>query len=445
LGASSARAHIISVDVQNAPLAEVLSMLGAQAGVNVVADASIKPQMITLRLRNVTFGEALAVLTQSYSLGVRRVGRALVIGSADSIDRFGDPGVDAGTGTAILALTHAQAQDIAKELSAALPIGTVIVPDARTESIVVSADEATLTRARALVSALDAAPQGAAAEQTHVYPLHFENAKGIVSVLKSTFPSAAVADDESQNAVVVVGDSSVQRGAAEFLAGIDVPAAQVLFEVRVVDVQPANDSSNFGIELGGVDTDGNPIDGAATYTLAKGTIAVNARLNALVTKGRAQILATPKLLTLNNHEASLLIGETYPVVYYQSAFTSEQVQFVDVGVKLRLTPTIGSDGSVTADIHPEYSEIEGFAQNNLPIIANRKIDSTLRVANGQTIVLGGLLRDVSSQTITQVPGLSSIPVLGKFFQNKATTHERDEIVFLITPHVIFPGQTPPNR
>lgn len=67
------------------------------------------------------------------------------------------------------------------------------------------------------------------------------------------------------------------------------------------------------------------------------------------------------------------------------------------------------------------------------------------VANGQTIVLGGLLRDVSSQTITQVPGLSSIPVLGKFFQNKATTHERDEIVFLITPHVIFPGQTPPDR
>ncbi len=86
---------------------------------------------------------------------------------------------------------------------------------------------------------------------------------------------------------------------------------------------------------------------------------------------------------------------------------------------------------MTAELHPEYSELLGFIDTGYPIIANRKIDSTLRVADSQTIVLGGLMRDVSNQTLEKVPGLSQIPVLGKFFQNKKADHERDESYFLL--------------
>ena len=172
--------------------------------------------------------------------------------------------------------------------------------------------------------------------------------------------------------------------------------------------------------------------------------AVNATLNALVSEGHAQILATPKLVTINNKEADLLIGQTYPVVFYDMRLGGQQVQFVDIGVKLRLTPTIGPDGSVTAEMHPEYSAIEGFV-SGYPVIANRKIDSTLRVADNQTIVLGGLLRDVDSETLTRMPGLANIPVIGKIFQNKQRTHERDEVVFLITPHVIYANSPVPSK
>jgi general secretion pathway protein D len=132
-------------------------------------------------------------------------------------------------------------------------------------------------------------------------------------------------------------------------------------------------------------------------------------------------------------------------VFNTSVLGGQNVQFVDIGVKLRLTPTIAPDGVVTAELHPEYSELEGMTTSGYPIIANRKIDSTLRVADGQTIVLGGLMRDVDTETISKVPGLGDIPVLGAFFKNKQAHHERDEIVFLITPHVIFPDQTPPGH
>jgi type II secretory pathway component GspD/PulD (secretin) len=116
---------------------------------------------------------------------------------------------------------------------------------------------------------------------------------------------------------------------------------------------------------------------------------------------------------------------------------------VDIGVHLRLTPTIGADGSVTAELHPEYSELIGYTSTGYPIVANRKIDSTLRVKDSETIVLGGLMRDTTSETISRLPWLSDIPILGNFFKNKQTSHERDEIVFLITPHVIYPDATRP--
>jgi Bacterial type II and III secretion system protein/Type II/IV secretion system protein len=110
---------------------------------------------------------------------------------------------------------------------------------------------------------------------------------------------------------------------------------------------------------------------------------------------------------------------------------------VNVGVQLRVTPTIGDDGGITAEFHPEYSEIIGF-NASFPIIANRKVDATLRVRDGETIVLGGLFQDTSSETISKLPFLGDIPILGQFFKNKATARQRDEVVFLITPHILPP-------
>jgi len=110
---------------------------------------------------------------------------------------------------------------------------------------------------------------------------------------------------------------------------------------------------------------------------------------------------------------------------------------VNVGVQLRVTPTIGDGGTITAEFHPEYSEIIGF-NASFPIIANRKVDAVLRVRDGETIVLGGLFQDTSSETIARLPFLGSIPILGTFFRNKATSRQRDEVVFFITPHLLPP-------
>lgn len=440
-----AQDRLISIDVRDADIGDVITLLAAESGTNIVADASIKPERVTMRLHDVRFDEALNVLVHAHGLVARKQGRVVIIGAAESMNRrYNGDAAGVGSQTAVLALQHARPDDVAHEIADALPQGTVIVSDKRTGSIVVSGDGDTIARARQLVSALDA-PALAAVDGaiTRTYRLRYSKTDDVLKQLKTLAPDGTFLADAAQNAVLVSGSQTLQAQAKQLIDSVDVASPQVLFEVKVADVTPQNDASNFGLEYGGRDVQGNPTIGSTSYTFKGGSVPVYVRLNAMISEGRAQILATPKLVTLNNKEADLLIGQTYPIVFSTSVLGGQNVQFVDIGVKLRLTPTIGPDGVVTADLHPEYSEITGFTEGGFPIIANRKIDSTLRVRDNETIVLGGLMRDVSNQTIDRVPGLSSIPVLGKFFENKRAHHERDEIVFLITPHVIFPdGKNP---
>lgn len=436
---------MVNIDVRQADIADVLTLLAAQSGRNIVPDASIKAQKVTLHLQNVTAEAALTALVQAYDLQVRRRDNVLIIGAASSMNRrFADGGDARGAVTRVLTLTHAVPDDVAKALAANLPDGTVVVPDKRTQSVIVTGNAETIGRAVRLTLALDtpAYPQGTA--DTRVYALRFLKPADAVTELKVVVADGTFVADDGQNAVVVSGNADVQHRAGAFLSRIDAPSPQVLFEVRVADLQPVNEQSNVGIQFGGYDLNGRPTPGAATYAFTRNSLAINATLNALVSQGSAQILATPKLVTLNNKEADLLIGQSYPVVYYDARLGGQQVQFVDIGVKLRLTPTIGPDGSVTAELHPEYSAIQDFV-GGYPVIASRRVDSTLRVKDNQTIVLGGLLRDIDTRTVSKIPGLADLPVFGTIFKNRQTTHQRDEIVFLITPHVIYPGGPVPTH
>ena len=434
-----ASTQLLTIDVRDVDISDVIAMLAAQSGVNVVTDGSVKPERVTLRLHGVTFDEALRVIASAHALQVRSEGGILIVGAAEAMNRRA-PGV-------VFSLRHAQPDDVAKELADVLPVGTVIDPDKRSASIMVAGDDETLARARRLVAALDSqASSGVDAESaTQAYTVAFPACRRRRSEIEgSRSRTATFLADEDLNAVLATGGEHVQAATRNLLAGIDRPSAQVLFEVKVADVTPINDASNFGLEFGGIDLQGQPLPGAVAYNFVGGTIPVNVTLNAMVSKGRAQILATPKLVTVNNKEADLTIGETYPIVYSTSVFGGQNVQYVDIGVHLRLTPTIGIDGTVTAELHPEYSELVGFTPSGYPIVANRKIDSTLRVERQRYDRAGRTHADTSSQTVSKIPGLSEIPILGKLFQNKQTSHERDEIVFLITPHVIYPGGPMPH-
>ncbi|MEA2721273.1 MAG: ral secretion pathway protein [Candidatus Eremiobacteraeota bacterium] len=366
---AAVRSERFTLDARDVDLADVIRLLGARSGHNVVADGSVKPQRVTLRLKDVTFDEALSALLTAYGLQTHRDGRILFVGDGASMNRR-FPG-EAASGGAVA-----------------------------TESI----------------------------------PLRNLRASDAVKALRSAVPDGALIAEDRRNAIVVSGSADLHATVRALLHDLDAPGRQVMIEVRVADVQPVNDTTNVGVQFGGTGY-GSGALAQFPYALTKGAIAVNAQIDALVQRGHASILAQPRIATLNNREASLLIGEQYPVVTVNQQTGFPSVQTIDVGVRLRLTPTIGADGSITAEFHPEYSQIIGF-NNNFPIVANRKVDATLRVRDGETIVLGGLFQDVDSETITKFPVLGDLPVLGAFFRNRQTTHNKDEVVFFITPHVL---------
>ena len=425
-----------SLDARDVDLADVIRLLGARSGQNVVADGSVKQQRVTLRLKSVTFDEALATLLAAYGLQTHRDGRVVIVGDAASMNRrFPDDATPGGTQTAVFALAHARPDDLAVSLQNALAQGTVVVGDKRTGALVVTGSPSTVARARRLVAALDAPGFGSGGTiGTVAIPLHNLRATDAVKTLRAAVPENTLFADDRQNVVVVSGNTELQTTVRTLLHDLDAPGRQVMIEVRVADVQPINDTTNVGVQFGGAGY-GSGALAQFPYALTKSAVVVNAQIDAMIQRGHASILAQPRITTLNNREASLLIGEQYPVVTVNQQTGFPSVQTIDVGVRLRLTPTIGADGTITADLHPEYSQIIGF-NNNFPIVANRKVDATLRVRDGETIVLGGLFADVDSETVTKFPILGDLPVLGGFFRNRQTSHTKDEVVFFITPHVL---------
>jgi type II secretory pathway component GspD/PulD (secretin) len=368
----AAQTERFTLDARDVELADVIRLLGARSGRNVIADGSVKPQRVTLRLKGVTFDEALAALTTAYGLQAHRDDRVIFVGDAASMNRRFPDDAAAGGGRA-------------------------------TESI----------------------------------PLRNLRASEAVKTLRAAVPDAALLAEDHRNAVVVGGSGDAHAAVRSLLRELDAPGRQVMIEVRVADVQPVNDTTNVGIQFGGTGYGAGAL-GQFPYALTKSALTVNAQIDALVQRGHASILAQPRIATLNNREASLLIGEQYPVVTVNQQTGFPSVQTIDVGVRLRLTPTIGEDGTITAELHPEYSQIIGF-NSSFPIVANRKVDATLRVRDGETIVLGGLFQDVDSETVTKFPVLGDLPVLGAFFRNRQTNHNKDEVVFFITPHVLTSG------
>jgi type II secretory pathway component GspD/PulD (secretin) len=425
----------ISIDARDTDLGDVIRLIGAESGWNIVPDASVKQLRITFRLRDVDADTALATLSQAYGLQIHHEGSVLIVGDAAIMNRrYLDRGEPGSSETRVFTLARAKPDDVASTLLAALPAGTVAVGDKRTNSVIVTTGSGAMVRAERIVSALDDRGPSAAATTSEAVPVRNEKPSDVVKALHAAMPDVPVIADDRSNSVILAGSDDSRSAARTLLNGLDRPGQQVMFEVKVTDVKPIDNASNVGIQYGGVSFGSGGL-AQFPYTLTKSSIVVNAQLNALVQLGRAQILATPRIATLNNKEATMLVGEQYPVVTVNQQTGYPSVETIDVGVQLRVTPTIGEDGVITAELHPSYSQIIGF-NSNFPIIANRKVDATLRVHDGETIVLGGLFEDTTSETISKVPWLGDIPILGAFFRNKQATQQRDEVVFFITPHII---------
>ena len=171
-----------------------------------------------------------------------------------------------------------------------------------------------------------------------------------------------------------------------------------------------------------------------------------AAIRALQQVSDTKILSTPQILVTNNEEAKIHIGDTVPYIVAttngtgDNAITSDDVRFVDVGLKLSVIPTINDDGMVTMKLTPEISEvvatIKSAEGSTIPQVNKTEVETSVMVRDGQTIVMAGLRNQDKVHSKSGIPGLMDIPLIGGAFSRTSDTVTNTEIVILITPHIV---------
>jgi general secretion pathway protein D len=285
-------------------------------------------------------------------------------------------------------------------------------------------------------------------------------------------PEVRVTPDQTNNALIITGSAQDYAPIEAALQKLDIPPLQVLIEATVAEVSLENDLK-FGLQYffkSGKLTDifgpnVSPIGGAATpatiastfpgfgfitganFALTQG--ANNFVLQALSTIARTRVLASPNLLVLNNGTARLQVGDQVPITTQSAtstltntAQTVNSIDYRDTGVILNVTPRVNASGLVLLDLSEEISSARAATQNTQsqqtsPTISQRRVTSTIAIADGQTIGLAGLIQEnPNTDTTLGLPWLDDIPVVGALFGARSRNFTRTEILVLITPRVI---------
>jgi general secretion pathway protein D len=270
--------------------------------------------------------------------------------------------------------------------------------------------------------------------------------------------------DEKLNLLVVRDTPEAIRMVEKLIASQDLGEAEVMLEVEVLEVGH-NQLAQIGVQwpssagLSVIGAAGVP--GQVTGTEAKGLNSGNFRLNvtdpliALNLRqqaGRTNVLANPRIRVKSKEKARIHIGDKVPVITTTAGatgFVSESVNYLDVGLKLEVEPVVSLDDDVGIKVGLEVSNISSEVKTTGGTVAyqvgTRNANTTLRLRDGETQVLAGLISDEDRRSADKVPGLSRLPIIGRLFSNNRDTVNKTEVVLLITPRVIRNIERPGAR
>lgn len=259
-----------------------------------------------------------------------------------------------------------------------------------------------------------------------------------------------VRPDPATNSVIVTGDAAVVERILADIALIDVPPHQIVIDALITEV------SEQGRKALGLDwtwTEEVPASqrvsrvgvqqlvGTIGYSL-NGVDALLMQLRSVVERGDAKIRANPSLVALEGQPASMFVGRT---TYYRIVTGSEQapttrLEAIQAGVSLNLLARVADDGTIVLQITPSVEDVQGFGTDDMPVVGTRRVQTTVRVKDGETIVIGELLQEREVETRSGIPLLGNLPILGRLFSNTRTTSEETEVLIFITPRILRDGE-----
>jgi general secretion pathway protein D len=280
---------------------------------------------------------------------------------------------------------------------------------------------------------------------------------GNVVNIRDLSGKVTVTADPNTNDLLIVTQPSNMGLIRKIINEIDQIAPQVMIETIIVEAN-LDKTTKLGVEwnflqnqvLGssttqaagsqnyGLQSSPTPLQGFK-YTLS-GT-SYSAFLNALETNDRYKILSTPRIFTSNNVKAEIDVSQKVPYIEsQQSGLIGNLVSnysFLPVGVILDVTPRITSSGEVSMDVTQSADDLQGFTSFNAPIVNHRQAQTTVSVKDGETIVLGGIIRTNVTKNASKIPLLGDLPFIGQFFRSDSNETTQTELMVLLTPHIVL--------
>jgi type IV pilus assembly protein PilQ len=377
----------INLTVYDADIRDVLRLLAEKAGINIIYGDEVEGK-ITIDLKNVPFDTALKAILDLRGYVAHKVDKNII--RVTTPDILAGERAKAITYTRVFTLKYALASDVKAQLDTIRNI---------------------------------------------------EGRKGVISI------------DEKSNSLIITDTIEGLSSAEALIREIDRKPLQVSIDAKLVEIT-LGAGTDLGIEWGFKETReegerkqtveakiaaaGASI-GSISFGLVTNTMELLSKLYAYARDNKANILSNPKIVTLNNKPATIFVGQSVP---YKKVISQgvgvpplETTEWQSVGIKLNVLPVINVEKKINLKVEPEVSLVTEYRPEG-PVIGTRRANTTVLISDGQTLVIGGLISETDMKTISKVPLLGDIPVLGEFFKRNYGDKQRSELLVFVTPHVI---------
>ncbi len=479
----------LSADIQKIPLDQVVRKLVEKTNKTIVADAGLRSD-INAFFKNMDLNKGLKLIAESNGLLMREKEGIITFFPQAWNSDGAKPGEAATRRMPVfvkdnqvsMEVTNAPLHDIVSAICQQSGISTVIYGELK-GNVTMKISDVPLEQAFQILfrgteftfwthnKVYFIGPQSMQVlDNSKLLVLKHLKAEDVMELLPATLTQKAQLKlVKSQNAIMALGPYEVIDGITQYISQIDLPVAQILIEALVVDVDMDRIRS-YGADLflgdikrvKSAETIYPAIDQVfnkeRSEDLLKGIPGLRdivslpknfiAKVEALETEKVLKIRSRPQIATLNGSEATITVGQTqYFLLKSETDFnqtanvttkTSQHFEKIEANVTLTVTPFVTGQKEITCDIVPDFSEPEGSFDPNVPPTLNHRIlKSKVRLRDGETIVLGGLVKESLNRTNRQVPFFGSIPFIGWLFKNNTQTRSRSQLLIFVTPHIYF--------
>ncbi len=465
----------ISLDLKGMDVIEVIKMLATKGNLNVILSNDVKGR-VTIFLKSVNIMDALEIILAANGLAYDVRGDIIYIMAQREYETiYGEKYADRKEAKTFQ-LKYAKAAEVAKALNQMkTKIGKIVVDDGSNTIVVIDSPQ-TLAQISEAVGKIDMPTL------TKVFELRYARAADLKTKITDILTKGVgtLQIDERTNKIAVTDLERRMNEIQELVTAFDDKLQQVLIEAKIVQIT-LNDNYKLGVDwqavikkVGDVSKDINLSSafqlaaqnalgppGAQIVIGALGQSDWSTMIQVLKEVGDTDLLSSPRITALNNQEAKIMIGTSQPYATNTVtqttglATTATNLSFIDIGVKLYVTPTINKDGFITMKIKPEVSSSTsnytyGASQSvdvngniiasqpgtTVPIVTTTQAETSVTVKDGTTIIIGGLIQDQRTSTIDKIPFLGDIPVIGQAFRKTVSTVQKQELVVFLTPHIV---------